>query len=300
MKHSTVITILLIGLFLAAQIVGLFVLKSYIDVPKTAETGNLTWEELPNIAGISFERPQIRESISFVYIIAAVIIGTLLVLLLIRFKTMMLWKLWYLLAVGITLTLSFGAFMSSTAASIVAFFVAITKTFRNNIIIHNLSELFIYAGLAVIFVPVLNVKAMLILLLLISLYDMYAVWKSGHMIKMAKAQAKSGIFAGLLLPYRMPKLARGMTRASKTKMKRVKIRTAVLGGGDIGFPLLFAGVILKTYGFWQAMLVTPFTALALLLLLLLGKKEKFYPAMPFISLGCLAGYLAVLALGLIV
>ena len=288
---------LLIGLFLAAQIVGLFVLKAYIDVPKTAETGNLTWEELPNIAGISFERPQIRESVSFAYIIAAVIIGTLLVLLLMRFKTMMLWKIWYLLAVGISLTLSFGAFMSSTAASIVGFFVAIAKTFRNNIILHNLSELFIYAGLAVIFVPVLNVTAMFILLLLISLYDMYAVWQSGHMIKMAKAQAKSGIFAGLLLPYRMPKLTGG---AQKGKLKKIKIRTAVLGGGDIGFPLLFAGVILKTYGFWQAMLVVPFTALALLLLLLLGRKEKFYPAMPFISLGCLAGYLAVLALGAIV
>jgi len=296
MKHSTKITILMIGLFLAAQIIGLFVLNSYIDVPKTKETGKLSWESLPNIAGIAVERPEIRESISFVYIIAAVVIGTLMVLLLMRFRTILLWKLWYLLAIGITMTIALGAFMSSVAASVLGFVLALGKTFRPNIIVHNLTELFVYSGLAVIFVPVINITAMFILLGLISVYDMYAVWKSGHMIKMAKAQAKSGIFAGLLLPYKLPK---GSIGISKAKMKKIKVRVAVLGGGDIGFPLLFAGVVMKTFGFWHAMIVPPFVALSLLLLLLFGKKEKFYPAMPFLSLGCLAGYLAVLAVGMI-
>jgi presenilin-like A22 family membrane protease len=113
---------------------------------------------------------------------------------------------------------------------------------------------------------------------------MYAVWKSKHMIKMAKFQAKSGMFAGLLFPYVIP------VKGGAKKKKNAGLRTAILGGGDIGFPLIFAGVILKHMGFIPALVVVLFTALALFGLLTLGSKKKFYPAMPFISIGCLVGY----------
>ena len=110
------------------------------------------------------------------------------------------------------------------------------------------------------------------------------------MIKMAKFQTKSKIFAGLLLPYRMFKAVPGPVKK--------KIRIAMIGGGDVGFPLIFAGVIMKTFGFWKALIIPPFVTLALLFLLLLGKKERFYPAMPFLSAGCLVGYLALLLLSI--
>jgi len=82
------------------------------------------------------------------------------------------------------------------------------------------------------------------------------------------------------------------------KLKKVPLKTAILGGGDIGFPLIFAGVILKglvlTNPLWVSFLkiviVTLFTSLALLWLLVKSEKNKFYPAMPFLTAGCLAGY----------
>jgi presenilin-like A22 family membrane protease len=140
----------------------------------------------------------------------------------------------------------------------------------------------LYGGLAAIFVPILNVLYAFILLLALSAYDMYAVWRSKHMIKMAKFQTKSGIFAGLLIPYKAPAV-RGPKKP---------VRTAVLGGGDIGFPLIFSGTVLAASGFVPALLVSLGATAALFILLLLSQKDKFYPAMPFLTLGCAVGYLA--------
>ncbi len=131
---------------------------------------------------------------------------------------------------------------------------------------------------------------------------MYAVWKSKHMIKLATLQTKSKVFAGLLIPYQRIKKPKG-----NIKLKKVNIKTAVLGGGDIGFPLIFAGLAMQdlmiqntqTIGFLKALIIPVFTTIALGLLLTKGKKDRFYPAMPYLTAGCIAGYLILLLINLI-
>ncbi|MFC1727890.1 presenilin family intramembrane aspartyl protease [Nanoarchaeota archaeon] len=294
MKHSLRATLILIAIFLSAQIIGLGITNNYIDHEKTAETGEASFKSLP----YDVERPQIDESFSFAYIITAIIIATALVFVIMHFKQMTLWKLWFFLAVFMTLTVAFNAFIGQFAAVILAVVLALWKVVRPNIYIHNLTEMFIYGGLAAIFVPIINLFAAFVLLILISGYDAYAVWKSKHMIKLAKFQTKSKMFAGLLIPYRIPK------KPKKGKGKLVKVKTAVLGGGDIGFPLIFAGVVMKglmltnpiLIGFLKSLIIPLTTTVALGWLLIKAEKDKFYPAMPFLSIGCIVGYLIVLIL----
>ena len=75
----------------------------------------------------------------------------------------------------------------------------------------------------------------------------------------------------------------------KTRRK-IRSRTAVLGGGDIGFPLIFTGTVLFSVGLERALIVTMFSTLSLFILLILSKKDRFYPAMPFLTTGCLVGF----------
>ncbi|MBU1974292.1 MAG: hypothetical protein KKH52_02755, partial [Nanoarchaeota archaeon] len=75
----------------------------------------------------------------------------------------------------------------------------------------------------------------------------------------------------------------------KLKGKKEMVRTAILGGGDIGFTLIFAGVVLKELGVWQSLVIPWFACLGLALLLWFSQEKKFYPAMPFISAGCFVG-----------
>lgn len=284
MKHNWTITILLVCLFLIAQVIGLLIINSYIDVQKTMQSGIVEWKSLPAIGGYGLERPEATPGVSVVYIMIALLIGTVLILLIVRWQKVMLWKVWFWLAVVLCLHIAFGSFMKSGYALSLAVILGTWKIFRPGVLVHNVTELFIYGGLAVIFVPLLTPVYAIVLLLLISVYDMYAVWKSKHMTHMAQFQAKSGIFAGLLLPYAPKKIV------LKAVKKPGLIRTAILGGGDIGFPLIFAGVVMKTAGMQQAVIVSLGATLALFGLLYYGQRKKFYPAMPFLTAGCLIGY----------
>ncbi len=69
------------------------------------------------------------------------------------------------------------------------------------------------------------------------------------------------------------------------KKKKVSVHVAILGGGDVVFPIITAGVMLKTLGLIPALLVIAGATIGLITLLLLAEKKKFYPAMPFITMG---------------
>ena len=260
MKHNLGIILILVGLFLGAQVIGLLVTDKYLV------------KELP----YKIQRPQLEPKTSFVPIFTIILIATLLAFVLMKFKAVKLWLFWFFLSVFLTMTISFSAFMKESFAIILALILAGIKIFKREVFTHNFTELFIYGGLAAIFVPILSLLSISILLILISIYDFIAVWKTQHMVKLAKYQiTKLKIFAGLIIPYG-------------------KKRQAILGGGDIGFPLLFSGVILRDFGLIESLIVSLVTALALFGLLYFGRKNKFYPAMPYLSAGCFLGYLIVL------
>jgi len=288
MKHTFKVTLFLVTLFLCAQILGLIIINKYVDVAKTSETGELSWQPLPSIGGVSIARPEVAPEKSFLYILGAIMIGTMLILLIIKLGRITIWKLWFFIAVLVCLHIAFSAFIPSMYSFVLALLFAFMKIFKPNIFVHNFTELFIYGGLAVIFVPIMNTFAAVALMLVLSVYDMYAVWKSKHMVTMAKFQTKSGIFAGMLIPYKITAMS-----ASEKKVKMEPVRTAILGGGDIGFPLIFSGVVLKNFGFYPSLIMPFVISLALLILLLLGKKKHFYPAIPFLTIGCIVGYLIV-------
>ena len=285
MKHSLKITLILIMFFLAAQLIGLIITNKYIKTEVT-ETGEIKVKEVKPLP-YKIERPVVEESSSFIYVLIAILIATVLILLLMKFKKVLLWRLWFFFAGFLTLSIAFSAFMPNNIAGIVALFLTFLKIYRPGLVIQNLSEIFVYAGLAAIFVPVMNLFAAFMLLLIISIYDFIAVRKTKHMIKLAKFQAKSKVFAGLIIPYKIPGIAKGREVTKK------RIKTAILGGGDIGLPLLFAGVAMKSLGFNKALVISLFATAALSYLLLKSEKGKFYPAMPIISVGCVIGYILV-------
>ena len=339
MKHSTLITCFMFILFLTTQLLGLIIINEYVDIDATAETGVTTLNE-EIYATANFAPPEVEnESLTFLYIMIAVLVGTSIFLLIVKFKKRNMWKIWFFLSVVFCLILGLTPFiyklfkalftsmslevLQSTAyytTLVLAIILAFYKIFKHNIYVHNFTELFIYGGLAALIVPILNLFSVIFLLILISLYDAYAVWKSKHMVSMAKFQSKEKIFAGLLLPYTVKgnkteifpsKSIHKEIKHTKTKssaktiqaqaekgVSGVKgVKTALLGGGDMAFPLLFAGVVLKTTtSFVAAGIISFSAAIALFALLYFGKKDRFYPAMPFISAGCFVGYALTLLL----
>jgi presenilin-like A22 family membrane protease len=340
MKHSYPITITLLLIFVCSQIIGLFIVNEYVNTEESSAAGKTVINEATyNITGIM--PPQVgNESFSFIPILFAVIIGTVLILIIIRFRKKNVWRVWFFLSVLITMVVAFAPFIRKVfmhlapwlvnatfaVAIIVSAALAYIKIFRPNMFVHNFTEVFVYGGIAALFVPILNLTSVLILLGIISVYDMWAVWKSKHMVAMAEFQNESKVFAGFSIPYRktqdtlpgkpaLPKQTTPSTgnitaekqkqpmkkalaaKAQKAAAKAVEdtgMRTAILGGGDIAFPLLFVGVLLKlTASFIIPLIVVLATTVCLAALLFKGKSNTFYPAMPFITIGCLIGLVLV-------
>ncbi|MBN2141734.1 hypothetical protein JW711_00235 [Candidatus Woesearchaeota archaeon] len=171
-----------------------------------------------------------------------------------------------------------------------------------------------------------------LILVLISVYDFIAVFQSKHMVSMANFQTKSKVFAGLLIPYKakaiegakelkasLKKAAAAASKSLKSPVQRMKQklprrfpdvkqpvdgerRTAILGGGDIAFPMLFIGTVMYhlankmpiQLALLESFIIVGTATAALATLFIVAKKDKFYPAMPILSAGCFVGYLIVL------
>ena len=286
MKHPFPVVLSLLVLFSASQAIGLLILDSSIDAEKTQETGVTSFKDLPG----GIERPSVKPDYSFLLIFVYVIIGTLIMLLIIRAKVFALWKIWYFLAVAYALFLAWASFMPALVAGVLGAGFSFFKSLKPNFIIHNFTELFLYSGLTLLLVPILNVFSAALLLIGISVYDYYAVFKSKHMIKIAKFQLASRSFAGFSVPKTLPE----SNFLKNPSLNFSKENFAIVGGGDVAFPLLFSGAVLASEGLAKAAVVSFFAFLGLALLFYVSKKNKFYPAMPFISVGCFLGYSIVL------
>jgi|SRR3989344_1643054 len=304
MKHTVKITIILISLFFIAQLVGIYVSSVYLPEIKqvvNSTTGEIKNETIYNLPYGLDPPTDIKPQESIISIVIALFVAVILMLFLMKLKAETFLRLWFTVVVILGISIALNAFFikipySTLIAVIIAVPLGILKIFKRNVFVHNSTELLIYPGIATVFIPILNIWSIVILLIIISLYDMYAVWHSGFMQKMAKFQIqKLKIFSGFFVPYmkKEDRLAvkniRGSKRSAKekeSKLKKVKVNLAILGGGDVVFPIILAGVVLRTLGLWQAVIIAIGATVALAYLFYRSEKGKFYPAMPFISIGC--------------
>lgn len=304
MKHNIKITIIILTMFIITQLIGLWVVNFYLSPDVTIPYG---FDQKQEIA----QTPNFYTQF-IITLIISFIIALFFIFFLMKIKSVLLIKVWFFIviafALGITLSallLKFNIPNALLIALIIGLVLDYFKIFRRNIIVHNITELMIYPGIAAIFVTLLNLPTTIILLIIISVYDMWAVWKSGIMQKMAKYQINNiGVLGGFFIPYasrsirekiRLLKLKyKSHIPSSIIKRQKIKVNLAILGGGDIVFPIIASGVVLKAYNSMPAaLIVSLFATLALLSLFLIGKRKKFYPAMPYITTGIFIGMLIV-------
>lgn len=284
MKYDFKTIFILISLFFISQLVGLGILYKDMEVEVVNGTQQVIHPE--TILG---PRPEVSGWESFAWIITSIAVSTIMLLIIIKIGIVNIWKLLFFGSIFLSISLALGVLINPILAFIIALILALVKVFRPNMVIHNITEVLIYSGIAVMLVPLFEVEWIIALLLVISLYDFYAVFKSKHMVTMAKFQMKSKLFAGIMIPYKAVK-----------GQKKKKVAGAIIGGGDVAFPLMFSGVLMeslvkvnqltKEAAFVKILIIPFFISLTLLFLLTKGKEGKFYPAMPFITAACLLAY----------
>lgn len=304
MKHNLKITIVLLTMFVVTQFIGLVVLKA--DVFHIEQEINGTIQQVANPYLSWIQPPELETETEFFNVFPSLIIAFVfaicLLFLLSKFKFKFILKGWFFFVICIALFLAIYAFeklipleinpiFAIAIPLVLALTLGFVKVFKRNFLVHNITELFIYPGIATVFVSILNFWTVIILLILISIYDIWAVWHSGIMQKMAKYQMdKLKIFSGFFIPYASKKMKEKLKKMRKSKSKKgIKVNIAILGGGDIVFPIITAGVVMRTFGFIPALFVILGATLGLGCLFFFAEKKKFYPAMPFITAGIFLG-----------
>jgi presenilin-like A22 family membrane protease len=182
------------------------------------------------------------------------------------------------------------------AAYPLAAIAGIAWLFWARVWLHNLVLLIALASAGSVFGSFFSPWAFLTVMLVIAVYDFLAV-RLGFMVWMVDRLSETVTLPAFIYPKKL--------RDWGLSLKTVRVRElvarpadereySVLGGGDIGFPLMLASSVYFVSGLYLAIMVGGFALVGLMsafLIQLVWLKGKPMPALPPIAFFCLVGFL---------
>jgi presenilin-like A22 family membrane protease len=134
----------------------------------------------------------------------------------------------------------------------------------------------------------------MILLAVLAIYDYLAV-RFGFMLWMADKLTESTTLPAFIIPYHPADWKSNLKKSdipSLAKQKTEERKYSILGGGDIGFPVLFAAAVYFTRGLQSAVIVAAFSLVGLIGAYVIQAKfakGKAVPALPPIAVMSVLG-----------
>lgn len=159
---------------------------------------------------------------------------------------------------------------------------------KPNILNQNILMAISIIGIGSFFGFSLKPETMVAILFLFSIYDIIAVYKTRHMVTMAKEMVEQNVIFGFVIP---PNLF-----SFKEKLSSVQAGKGnffILGGGDVVFPLLFSTSLISQ-GLLPAIIVAIFSLIGLFFsfyFFVSQKNRQPIPALPPIAIFANFGYL---------
>jgi presenilin-like A22 family membrane protease len=156
--------------------------------------------------------------------------------------------------------------------------------------VHDVLMVLGLAGAASFFGLGFTPSVVVALLLIFSVYDFIAVYKTKHMVLMAKEMIEKKVILGFIIPKEF--------KFFKDNFKEVKHggNFMILGGGDIVFPSLLAVSVIPS-GFLKALIIVLFSLVGTFFsyyLFSTQKDKEPIPALPPVALFAIIGYLITL------
>lgn len=236
----------------------------------------------------NIEIPQI----SFWRFVLSFIGTTLFILIIIRFLKFKkqkgtIFRLLFVLAVFWGGALLLSAWISDAPALFLMGFLVFWWWKWPSILIQDICVILGIAGVGSVLGLALTPELVIIFLIIFSIYDFIAVYKTKHMVQMAKEMIKSKAILALVVPSNISGFQESLGQVQPGG------KSLVLGGGDIVFPLLFS-VSLISSGILNSVVVALFSLIGLLvgfLFFISQKRLQPIPALPPIALFSIIGYL---------
>lgn len=154
--------------------------------------------------------------------------------------------------------------------------------------IHDILIMFALAGAASFFGLEFSPSMVIVLLLIFSVYDFIAVYKTKHMVLMAKEMIDKKVILGFIIPKELKYFKDGLDKVKPAG------NFMILGGGDVVFPCLLAVSVIPQ-SFFKSLVIIIFALFGLLFSYWIFTREKEpIPALPPIAMFSIIGYLITL------
>lgn len=184
--------------------------------------------------------------------------------------------------------LSFPWDMAASLAILALFFL------WRNVFMHDVGIILALAGIGGVLGISITPNFGIIVLVVLSFYDIIAVYKTKHMVKMAQGMVRSGAIFGFIIPQEN----RSFFENRKQAKEQIGEQFMILGSGDIGLPVIFASSLIRQ-SLGEAIVVALFATIGVFLTHLLftnQHKRQAMAALPPIATMCLIGYVVALLL----
>jgi presenilin-like A22 family membrane protease len=226
--------------------------------------------------------------------------GVVVVLALVLFFIPMRWlrqvfRVIFALMFGWGVLIVTGLTLPNLAAYALAVIAAVAWLFWARVWLHDLLLLIALAGAGSVFGFLFSPWTFMIFMLIIAVYDVVAV-RFGFMVWMADKMSESDTLPAFIFPKQLSDWAVGLRRVRIGELKEkesAEREYSILGGGDIGFPLMLAVSVFFKSGLSGAVIVGAFALAGLMgafLVQLLWLKDKPVPALPPIAFASLIGF----------
>jgi len=230
--------------------------------------------------------------ISFPQFILNFLLATLFILLILRFVKFekekgTIFKILFILAVLLGGLLFLETWLPEHLSLIFIFVLIFWWLKKPSVLIQDLLIILGIAGTGSILGLSLNPLTVVALLIIFLIYDFIAVYKTKHMVRMAKAMLESRAILALVIPPNIFGFRESLEKIQPGG------KFLILGGGDIAFPLIFS-VSLIPSGIFNSLIVALFSLIGLFAsfwFFTKQKERKPIPALPPIAFFSIIGYL---------
>lgn len=239
----------------------------------------------------AFRPGQLRD-FNFLDLVILVVIAALFIVFAKKLKRAMPWffRVFLALVIFVGTQAVLVIWLPSIVSVLVAVLLLIIFLFHNNVFWQDLIMILTFAGIGAILGLSLTPQAVVLILVVLSFYDIIAVYKTKHMVKLAEAMIQSRAIFGFVVP--------GSLGGVKERMAHVVPgeQFAILGSGDVILPLLLSASLARV-SLRSSIIVVIFSLIGLFLMHLIFTNQKIrrpMAALPPIATLAIIGYLVAL------
>ncbi len=214
---------------------------------------------------------------SSIYLFIMILLATGLLLLLLKYGLDRIIKIMIVSGFMVGLYFTFSNIFNQVIGLTVAMLLTILYALkRNSILVMDFVLLFVIPGIGSILGASLSVIPALIFIIVLSVYDIIAVFGTKHMVKLANLANESE--SNIPLMFAIPS----------------EDRYLALGTGDMALPVVFTVALLRNYPMEYSLVTAAggLIGLVAIVVYILNRKGLALPALPPITVGLLSGFIA--------